>query len=153
MTRLLILCVIFCLQGLYAESETLFEKYGKQYGIPPQILWGIAKVESNFNPYAVNKNKNNTYDIGLMQINTIHLKTLAKEGIEPRDLFHPETSVAVGTYILSKCFEKHGQNWKGLTCYNGKIEGNDYGSKVLSGILSASQEKQNKAIGHVALSN
>lgn len=153
MARRLVLCVVFCcLQGLYAESETLFEKYGKQYGILPQILWGIAKAESNFNPKAVNKNSNGTYDLGLMQINTIHLKALAKEGISASDLFYPETSVAVGASILAKCFEKHGQNWKGLTCYNGRIENNNYAKNVLNGVLFE-LDKQNRAIGYVALSN
>ncbi len=152
MQKFLFLCTLLFLQGLYAQSETLFEKYGKQYGIPPQILWGIAKTESNFNPRAVNKNSNGTYDLGLMQINTIHLKALSQQGISVSDLFHPETSIAVGASILSKCFEKHGQNWKGLTCYNGKIEGNNYAKKVLNRVLSE-LNKKDRVIGYVALSN
>lgn len=116
------------------EHGTLFDKYGKTYDVPPQILWGIAKTESNFDPFAVNKNTNGTYDLGLMQINSIHLPWLKTQGIQARDLFDPEVSIAVGAHILSKCFQKHGQNWKGLTCYNGRIEGNNYASKVVLAI-------------------
>lgn len=134
------------------EHQNLFVKYGKIFSIPPIILWGIAKDESNLNPYAVNKNKNGTYDLGLMQINTVHLPELKKLGLEPKDLFYPETSIAFGAHILSKCFEKHGQNWKGLTCYNGRIDGNDYARKVLTKILRELKNKET-SISHVALSN
>lgn len=134
------------------EHNNLFVKYGKIFSIPPKILWGIAKVESDLNPYAVNKNVNGTYDLGLMQINTVHLPELKKFGLEPKDLFYPETSIAFGAHVLSKCFEKHGQNWKGLTCYNGKIEGNDYAQKVLTKILRELKNKETN-ITHVALSN
>ena len=134
------------------QNDTLFLKYGKAYDILPQILWGIAKVESDLNPYAVNKNTNGTYDIGLMQINSIHLPMLKKQGITARDLFNPETSIAVGAYILSQCFDKHGRNWKGLTCYNGRIENNDYAKKVLREIL-AKTGKSNKKEEYASLSH
>ncbi len=119
---------------LASSSDSLFVKYGKAYDIPPALLWGIAKQESNFNPHAVNKNKNGTYDMGLMQINSIHLKMLDKEGIKAKDLFNPETNVAVAAFILSECLKKHGNNWKGLTCYNGRIERNSYATQVLKKI-------------------
>lgn len=144
-----IVCILICLNTVYAHDKSLFEKYGNHYNIPSQLLWGIAKRESNFNPFAFNRNKNGTYDIGLMQINTIHLRLLNKNGIEINDLFHPETNIAVGSFILSECFQKHGLNWKGLTCYNGRIDGNDYAMKVLSGIAQEANKHNRPVVHHL----
>lgn len=142
--KLALAALMIALTAQAEPNNTFFLKYGKAYDIPPQLLWGIAKAESNLDPYAVNKNTNGTYDLGLMQINTIHLPMLKKNGIMARDLFNPETSIAVGAYILSQCFDKHGRNWKGLTCYNGRIEGNDYAKKVLRGILTELKTSKKK---------
>lgn len=148
-------CLCLCLVCSHAsdEYENLFEKYGNAYDIPPQLLWGVAKHESDLDPLTVSKNKNGTYDLGLMQINSIHLPMLRKKGIQARDLFNPETSIAVGAYILSDCFKRYGQNWKGLTCYNGRIEGNDYAFKVLKkiyGELSVNDKINNNSNAHIS---
>jgi soluble lytic murein transglycosylase-like protein len=45
------------------------------HGVNPWVVRAIIKVESNFNAKAVNKNKNGTSDIGLAQINSMHMKT------------------------------------------------------------------------------
>jgi len=141
-----VVVMVVCIQGMCASDETFFETYGKRYGVPSQLLWGIAKVESHFNPHAIHKNLNGTYDLGLMQINTVHLKKLkhygieakdllwANYGIEAKDLLWAKTSVAVGAYLLSECFKQHGHNWKGLTCYNGRIEKNAYALRVLGAL-------------------
>ncbi|OCR99532.1 hypothetical protein A9K75_06585 [Campylobacter fetus subsp. testudinum] len=119
-----------------AYSETYFDKYGRKYNVPPQILWAIAKQESNFNPKVINKNKNGSIDIGLMQVNSIHLDNLAKFGIQ--DLFDPKINIDVGAKILSNCFKKHGLNYKGLNCYNGRIDNNAYYKKVIAHIKNRS---------------
>ncbi|CUU89970.1 lytic transglycosylase%2C catalytic [Campylobacter hyointestinalis subsp. hyointestinalis] len=125
-----VLIALFFISNAYC-SETFFEKYGKKYDVPPQILWAIAKQESNFNPKAINRNKNGSIDIGLMQVNSIHLDSLSKFGIQTKHLFDPEVSIDVGARILSKCFKKHGLNYKGLNCYNGRIDNNTYYKKVI----------------------
>ena len=145
--------LLYGISAYSADYSTYFEKYGNAYDIPPQLLWGVAKHESGLDPLAVNKNTNGTYDLGLMQINSIHLPMLRKKGIQARDLFNPETSIAVGAYILSDCFNRYGHNWKGLTCYNGRIEGNDYALKVMSKIKQELSTHKNKEIERVALSN
>lgn len=113
-------------------SASYFEEAGLKYGINPQLLWAIAKKENpKFNPKAIGKNKNGTIDIGLMQINSIHLPELATMGITKDDLFDPKTNIKVGALILSRCLKKHGENVKGITCYNGRIKNNPYGKDVL----------------------
>ena len=93
-----------------------FEEAGAEYGINPQILRAIAKVESNFNPVAVNKNTNGTYDFGLMQINTIWAPTIGKERWS--QLGDPCTNAKTGAWILSMCMNKYGYTWKAIGCYH-----------------------------------
>ena len=93
-----------------------FEEAGAQYGINPQILRAIAKVESNFNPKAVNKNSNGTFDFGLMQINSSWAATLGKE--RWNSLGDACSNTKTGAWILSMCMNKYGYTWKAIGCYN-----------------------------------
>jgi len=114
------------------SAHDLFTEYGTLFGVPPNLLWAIAKVESNFNPNSVAKNKNGTKDIGLMQINTVHLDRLKRDyGIDANLLFDVRINIAVGAQILSKCIRKHGYTEKGINCYNGKTVNNPYAKKVM----------------------
>jgi hypothetical protein len=93
-----------------------FEEAGAQYGINPQILRAIAKVESNFNPAAVNKNANGTYDVGLMQINSSWAATIGKD--RWKALGDACYNTKTGAWILSMCMNKYGYTWKAIGCYN-----------------------------------
>lgn len=104
---------------------------GERQHIDPWMIYSVAKVESGNNPLAFNKNRNGTYDIGIMQINTVHLPTLAKFGISKDDLWNPETNIHVGAWVLSGCIQKHGYTTKALDCYNGDKTGR-YSKKVLN---------------------
>ena len=93
-----------------------FEEAGAQYGINPQILRAIAKVESNFNPAAVNMNSNGTYDVGLMQINSSWGPTIGKE--RWKSLGDACYNTKTGAWILAMCMSKYGYTWKAIGCYN-----------------------------------
>lgn len=59
------------------ELYQTFYKYLDSKGIHSYYiprLFCIAKLESNFDPYAFNINKNGTIDVGLLQINSIWYK-------------------------------------------------------------------------------
>ena len=117
------------------KYNSLFVEYGKEFNIPAELLWAIAKQESGFNSKAINENNSNgTKDIGLMQINSIHEEELKSLNIELDDLYDPKINVKFGAVVLSRCLNKHGFNYKGLNCYNGRIANNDYSSKVLKHI-------------------
>jgi hypothetical protein len=98
-----------------------FEEAGAEYGINPQILRAIAKVESNFNPRAVNKNSNGTFDFGLMQINSSWAATLGKE--RWNSLGDACSNTKTGAWILSMCMNKYGYTWKAIGCYNSQTPG------------------------------
>ncbi len=113
-------------------QENYFIEAGKHYNVNPALLYAIAKTESNLNPAAINcANKNKSCDYGIMQINSIHLPMLSKYNIQKEDLFEPRTNIFIGAYVLKNCINKHGENYKALNCYNGKIKNNPYYTKVL----------------------
>jgi hypothetical protein len=123
MGKIKIFCLIaalFLALGTNAHAFC-FEEAGAQYGINPQILRAIAKVESNFNPKAVNRNSNGTFDVGLMQINSSWAATLGKE--RWNSLGDACSNTKTGAWILSMCMNKYGYTWKAIGCYNSQTPG------------------------------
>ncbi|SDV00451.1 Transglycosylase SLT domain-containing protein [Pseudomonas mucidolens] len=91
-----------------------------RHDIEPELLQAIAAVESGYRPKAMNySNHNGSRDIGLMQINSIHLPRLLKQGItEQRLLAEPCLSVDVGASILAGFIKQFGYNWTAVGAYN-----------------------------------
>ena len=127
--KYLIILVIFF--NLSQASTNYFEEAGEYYRIDPKILYSIAKIESNLNPNAINRNSNGSVDIGIMQINSSHLKEIEKFGFKKEHLFNPKINIYAGAWLLKRCFNKHGVSKDGITCYNGRIKDNPYGYEVL----------------------
>lgn len=69
-------------------------------------------------PHAVGHNANGTKDLGIAQINTIHLGKLKQHGIHPEHLMN----ACVGTYVagwhLASVIATHGNNWRGIAAYH-----------------------------------
>ncbi|MFJ1254385.1 lytic transglycosylase domain-containing protein [Cupriavidus sp. CuC1] len=86
--------------------------------VSPVLLWGIAQHESGMRAYAINRNTNGSEDIGLMQINTVHLPRLAKYGITRQSLFNPCVSAYVGAWILRENMDRYGPTWDAVGAYN-----------------------------------
>lgn len=129
--------------SLFAE-ENLFEKAGAYHHIDPRLLWSVAKIESKHNPLAVNKNSNGTIDIGIMQINSVHLPKLAQFGVTQESLFDPEVNIYIGAWILKGCVKKHGYSKDAITCYNGRIKDNPYADKVIQAYYEAEKKQTQK---------
>lgn len=70
------------------------------------------------------------FDMGIMQINSIHKPLLDRAGISLYDLFEPKINIQVGAYILATCFERHKNAKDAINAYNGKINDNPYSAKV-----------------------
>ncbi len=100
-----------------ARADSLcFVEAGALYDINPAILRAIAKVESNFNPNAVNRNRNGTYDFGVMQINSSWAYSLGLERWST--LGDPCSNIKTGAMILANCMKKYGYTWEAIGCYN-----------------------------------
>ncbi|AUM69100.1 transglycosylase SLT domain-containing protein [Pseudomonas fluorescens] len=96
-----------------------WSRAGQLHAIEPELLQAIADVESGQRPDAINHNRNGTRDIGLMQINSIHLPRLHAQGItEQRLLDEPCLSVEVGASVLAEFIARHGYNWTAVGAYN-----------------------------------
>ena len=98
-----------------------WDQAAQRYGVSPQLLYAMARVESSLNPTAVNnshRRSTGTYDIGLMQINSSHLQRLAKHGITEAHLYDPCINLRVGAWLLADEFSRHGVSWEGVGAYN-----------------------------------
>jgi len=89
------------------------------YSIEPRLLKAIAIVESNLDPKAININTNGSVDIGLMQINSMHLPRLKTLGVSKQLLqSDPCVSLMVGAYILNEMISRYGYSWEAVGAYN-----------------------------------
>jgi soluble lytic murein transglycosylase-like protein len=90
--------------------------YSNYFNIPKKIYYKIAKLESNFDPFAINYNSDGTKDVGLMQVNTV----LAKEcGIKNHKLlFDVCTNIYVASLRLNYCKHKYGIGLNMVGCYH-----------------------------------
>lgn len=98
-----------------------WEEAGRAYGVDPWLLYGIAVVESSLKPRALNLShlaRTGSYDIGLMQINSRNLPSLAALGISPEHLWDACTNIHVGARILREKFDRHGVSWEAVGAYN-----------------------------------
>jgi soluble lytic murein transglycosylase-like protein len=103
------------------DAFACWEEAGRTYNVAPQLLVAIAKVESNLNPRAINRThyaRTGSFDIGLMQINSSHLKVLSRYGINEAQLYEPCINIRVGAWLLSQEFAKRGVSWESMGAYN-----------------------------------
>lgn len=114
--QIIVLFMCFMLMPSFSFAFC-FEEAGQKYGVSPQLLWAIAKVESSFNPRAINRsNRNGSYDFGLMQINSSWRRTLGEELWQ--SLSDPCVNVKVGAWVLANCKQEYGHTWEAVGCYN-----------------------------------
>jgi soluble lytic murein transglycosylase-like protein len=110
-----------------------FEWASQRYGMSALLLQAIAQQESGLNPKALNRNSNGSTDVGLMQINTSWLPTLARHGIRPADLWDPCTNIMVGAWILGSNLVRMGPTVAALGAYNARdpVKRERYARQVL----------------------
>lgn len=144
--NLKIICTVTLLLMIVGSNgyPFCFQEAGQLYGINPMVLRSIAKVESNTKPDTVNKNSNNSFDVGLMQINTIWKKTLGEE--RWRYLGDACYNTKTGAWILASCINKYGYNWRAIGCYNSQTpeKSEIYAKKVFNQLerLKSGKEPQ-----------
>lgn len=139
---LCLVSVLFFVGAAQAASpaphiERCLRKAAANYGLPYEIVYAVARVESSFNPLAVNRsNANGTRDIGLMQINSAWLPTLERYGISERTLYEPCVNANVGAWILAQNVQRYGYTVNAIGSYNAGPNGKPalklrYAAKVI----------------------
>lgn len=116
-----LLVVVCLLCGVPAGAHACWNDVAQRHGVPVDLLYAIAKVESSLDPKAVNRShvhRTRSIDIGLMQINSRHLPKLAREGITEARLFEPCTNLDVGARLLADLFARKGLSWDSVGAYN-----------------------------------
>lgn len=118
------LVVVFLLAVMLAApvlAAPCWDTAAQRYGVAPELLYAVARTESNLNPKAVNRaheKRTGSYDIGLMQINSRHLPKLAGFGIREADLYDACINLQVGAWLMADSFSRHGVSWNAVGAYN-----------------------------------
>lgn len=87
--------------AIAGDARQCFVDIAARFDIPPVILATVIRTEGCWNGFE-QQNKNGSYDLGLMCVNTIHLPMLEPLGVTRRALRDdPCTSLAVGGYLLA----------------------------------------------------
>lgn len=95
-----------------------FADAARYHQVNPLILRAIAVVETGGKADAINRNRNGSYDLGELQINSIHQAELARYGIAPPDLMDACKNIYIGAWILRKAMDKYGNTWEAIGAYN-----------------------------------
>ncbi len=110
------------------------------HDVNPQVLRAIGYQESHLNPQARNLNRNGSEDLGMFQINSIHLPELSRYGIGRQMLFDPCVSAYVAAWHLSRKIRQHGNNWWAIGAYHSESpEHNGVYARAVEGILNRKQ--------------
>ncbi len=101
---------------LNIDIQKYIYEISKEKNIPHELILGVIKTESNFDPKAKNVNKNGSVDKGLMQINSIHEKWCKELGIT--NLYDPYQNIKFGSTLLANLYTKYKDVHKTLIAYN-----------------------------------
>lgn len=103
----------------------------RMFHVPATVIVSVMKIENGWNGAAI-KNKNGTFDLGVMQVNSSWLLQLKKFSITRVSLqFDPCVNVHTATWILAKGLAK-GEGWQGVGNYHSAtpIHNQQYREKV-----------------------
>lgn len=88
------------------------------HGVNAHLLLAVLSVESRLNPNAMNKNANGTVDMGMGQINSIHLPELQRYGLNAEHLMDACKATYVSAWFLRRGFNRFGRSWFAAASYH-----------------------------------
>jgi soluble lytic murein transglycosylase-like protein len=134
-----LLTVATVLGTLFAAGQAhadCFDEAARYQKVNPLILRAIAWQESHNRPDALHKNANGSTDYGLMQINSVHLPTLALYGISTNTLMEPCKNVYIAAWHLRQQMNKYGNTWQAVGAYHSETPSlRDQYAQQIVGIL------------------
>lgn len=112
-----ILLLVLSLSSPAAHADCL-DDAAAYHRVDGALLRSIALHESRMNPLAINRNRDGSQDLGLMQINSAHLPRLARYGITRQQLLDACINAYVGAWILRANIDRFGATWRAVGAYN-----------------------------------
>lgn len=115
-------CALVALAGMLpaaacAETDCFLAAAAYQH-VNPLLLRAIAWHESHADTSAMHRNRNGSIDYGIMQINSIHLPTLAHYGVDRNLLMNPCVNVYIAAWILHGMMVRYGNTWEAVGAYH-----------------------------------
>ena len=111
------------------------------YSVPPAVLVGIHQVEGGTAGQAVGPNKNGSYDLGPMQINTLWIPLLAEKWGVTEDTAYrwvrddPCTNMGVAAWILRTHMNETGSLARAIAHYHSRTP--EYGYPYKGRVVKA----------------
>jgi soluble lytic murein transglycosylase-like protein len=113
-----VLSTLICALAIGPASAACWVEAASTHRVDPILLKAIAWNESRGRPNAIGPAlPDNNRALGVMQINTIHLRVLQQHGISRQALFEPCTNIRVGAWVLADCIGRFGEVWRAVGCY------------------------------------
>nr|WP_229650316.1 lytic transglycosylase domain-containing protein [Vibrio splendidus]MCC4882976.1 lytic transglycosylase domain-containing protein [Vibrio splendidus] len=107
-------------------SESVIERCvsysANHFDINKNVIKSIVLVEGG-KAGTMSRNSNGTYDMGIMQINTIHLPDIKKKypTVTWKDVaYDPCINIGIGSWILSQRLKEASSYWVGVGNYHSK---------------------------------
>ena len=112
-------------EGAAAEQQLRCINAAAAYHeVSPWILRAIIFHESGGNAHAINHNRNGSVDLGLGQLNSVHLPELARYGVTRELLLDGCTNTYVTAWHLAKQVRQHGNTWLAVGTYHSRTPAN-----------------------------
>lgn len=100
----------------FYSFEREYQSVSNQFGVPILLLKAVTLTENHKFKYDIKReNTNDTFDYGLMQINSLWLKEFK---LSEAQLLNPYFNIQAGGRILSKLIKRHGYNWSSIGRYH-----------------------------------
>ncbi|MBP2480194.1 hypothetical protein J3A72_000486 [Stenotrophomonas sp. PvP093] len=132
-----------------SERAACVAAAAERYAVPSPLLLAVMRTEGGTTGRTSRPNGNGSLDLGLMQINEIHLPELARYGISREMVIHNEcVNIFIGAFILSRELSKPGADyWTNVGAYNSRTPCERFYSK---GKKCPNIEYQRKVAQHLS---
>jgi hypothetical protein len=121
----------------------------QRYAVSIPLIHAIIRTEGGTTGRTSRPNKNGSVDLGLMQVNEVHLPELARLGITREMLINNEClNIFIGTFILSRELNNSTADfWTNVGSYNSRTSCLKFSAR---GEKCPNIEYQKKVIRHLA---
>lgn len=136
---LFIITIFFYSGSSTAQPKNCITSAAQCFDINPLLIRAIIWQESKNIQGAVSKNTNNTVDVGVMQINSVHFKSFNAIGVSEEDLRNNScANVFAGTWILKQSIQRYGYSWDSIGRYHSSTPEyqNSYVNKIINIIVN-----------------